>query len=65
MLDSIFSGLKTAHDVYNCMVKNDCEKVPKYGYGYTDVTEKSCPVNAPCQKCAAILFLLQISQFTK
>ena len=50
--DSIFSGIKTARDVYNCMVKNDCEKVTEYGYGYTDVTEKSCHINAPCQNCS-------------
>ena len=42
-----FSGQKTAKDLFNCMVKNVCEKVPKNGYGYPE-THQTCPHSSSC-----------------
>merc|ERR1712142_282208 len=50
------SGQKTAGDLFNCMMKNHCEKVPKAGYGYSEDlsnrAEQNCPVNKPCPACS-------------
>ena len=58
MMIYIFSGQKTAQDLYLCMMKNVCEKIPEHGYGYTEV-KQHCPTCPSCSQTSDNLWLSQ------
>ena len=45
----IFSGIKTADDLVNCMKNKKCEAVPEAGYGYHK-RQPQCP-QRECPQC--------------
>ena len=48
LIYSIFSGIKTADDLVNCMRNKRCEAVPEAGYGYHK--QPQCP-KRECPQC--------------
>ena len=53
----VFSGIKTADDLVDCMKNKNCEVVPEHGYGYSisQTTESknydNKTLNCPKPKC--------------